>query len=173
VALTKKFLEAWQTESNAIEGLHRSRARLREEVDALATFLANKRVASFEILLLANALEPNAVLRTRVGQNVRVAGHVAPPGGPSIRRDFAELLVTVSENDVNPVIGHAAYLQLHPLTDCNGRTSRALYLWHTTTLLGRTPDMFLEDYYRTSLALWDKVSGADWRTIINGEKKTK
>jgi len=136
------MIEDFIIESNAIEGIH-DRSRITEEVEKLRDFL-NKRlsvksVTDFTIFCQPTFKsrtrtghikeEPN-VLRTEPGFNVYVGDHRPPPGSPQIEAELEYLLSRISRNTINPYHGHVEYETLHPFMDGNGRSGRAVWLWH-------------------------------------------
>ena len=70
------------------------------------------------------------MLRDREGLDVRVGKHFPPRGGPSVRAALIVLLNAVNEaNSASPWDMHVRYEQLHPFTDGNGRSGRAIWYW--------------------------------------------
>ncbi len=128
-------------ESNRIEGIDevsRNDMKAHEELLALPQ-LTVKDVERFVFLV-----QSNAILRRPVGLNVRVGSHVAPPGGPKIEPALEKLLELASrdraeEGHCDPAAyrAHLAYEDLHPFSDGNGRSGRAIWLWMRRGLTGR------------------------------------
>ena len=140
------------TASNAIEGIGGEPTE--EEVVAHMSFLAwRPTVASLERIV--RAVQPDAKLRQRHGMNVRVGSHIAPPGGTWIKRDLVALLADTNRTAYER---HRAYESLHPFTDGNGRSGRALWLHDmggSLWLQDRLGEMslgFLHAWYYQSLA---------------------
>ena len=156
-------LPDYVAESNKIEGIpNTNTAKFAREVEAWREFLAVKpgMIHHGKILELANVLQPDAVLRDRVGLNVRVGGHYPPLGGPQVTGDLIDILIRAADvaqmrfpaREAFRV--HCLYESLHPLTDCNGRTGRALWLW----MMGgveKAPLGFLHHWYYQSLDAQD------------------
>lgn len=114
-------------ESNRIEGIN----RLPTPQEAMATtrFVLLDKITVEEVEKLVGVYQPGAMLRKHYGMNVMVGNHVAPKGGPQIDNALESLLVAVNDSDINPYITHIEYEHLHPFTDGNGRSGRAIWLW--------------------------------------------
>ena len=114
-------------------------------MDAHLAFLALPKVSIQGLQELVSALEPGAVLRDRPGLNVRVGSHFPPPGGPEIRAALERLLAA----NLGAWERHVEYETLHPFTDGNGRSGRALWLYD---MGDRVPLGFLHTFYYQSLS---------------------
>lgn len=136
-------------ESNRIEGIHRE--------PTLHEVLAHKKLVQLDcvtiddLLAFVGVYQPDAELRIRSGQNVRVGNHFPPLGGPAIGYALADLLAR-AEHSEDPYSIHVEYEKLHPFTDCNGRSGRALWAWMMVRLNGGHPLGFLHHFYYQSLA---------------------
>jgi hypothetical protein len=148
-------LEAFVRESNAIEGITRDPTS--DELYAHDTFLARAVVDLTTICSLQSVIAPGKFIRDDIGMNVRVGGHVPPPGGPEIPRKLSIILHVVSNNSRNPWKCHIEFEGLHPFMDGNGRTGRALWAWHMRKL-GRDPFAlsFLHRFYYQTLENVDR-----------------
>lgn len=141
-----KFIE----ESNRIERIDTPVTP--KDVAILKWFITLPEIKVSDVSELARYFQPDAELRDRVGMNVVVGNHVPVGGSPTVRLMLADLL-----NDMDEVQGswegayttHHRYEKLHPYTDCNGRTGRALWLW---TMQGEAPLGFLHTWYYQSLS---------------------
>ena len=136
-------------ESNYIEGLDTSTSH----VDAHRTFLAEPVVTVSALCGLVRVLQPDARLRDRSTMpGVRVGDHIAPPSGPGI----VERLESVLRAAGDPWRQHVEYESLHPFSDCNGRSGRALWLWRHVNEPGHDPHAvergFLHSWYYHTLA---------------------
>jgi hypothetical protein len=134
-------------ESNHIEGIHRAPSAA--EIHATERFLALPQVTISSLIDLVAVYAPNARPRFVEGLNVRVGAHVPPPGGPMVQRR----LVSMLENEDHPRDAyemHVEYETVHPFTDGNGRSGRALWLWYMGGI-EKAPLGFLHHFYYQTL----------------------
>ncbi len=137
-------LQDFVNESNRIEGIQRGCTP--EELDAHRAFVSLVKPTVADLQALVSILQPGAVLRDKAGRDVRVGSYYPPRGGPDIKRKLGHLLLTIGER--TPYSAHCAYEALHPFTDGNGRSGRALWLW---MMQGRAPLGFLHTFYYQTL----------------------
>jgi len=109
-------------ESNRIEGITNAddNERMFEKLEAFLKFkeLTAVRVCSFNEW---------GVLRRNAGMDVSIGGRSCLPGGDSLKHHFALIIHTLVERSA--FINHVEFERLHPFTDGNGRTGRAIWLW--------------------------------------------
>lgn len=125
--MSRRTLRDFIFESNRIEGIVRS-AKM-SEIDA------HERLLSLSELTVASLIEfvhviCQAPLRKEHGMNVYVGEHVPPLGGPEIVDALADLLARINRNELTPYDAHCRYETLHAFMDGNGRSGRAVWLWH-------------------------------------------
>lgn len=144
-------LECFVTESNRIEGIDREATV--EEVQAHRTILNLPELTVLQIERFVGRIEARARLRRRRGQNVTIQerGKVLwrpQAGGPVIEERLAQLLEAIHEGRLSPAQAHYAYETLHPFTDGNGRSGRAIWAWHMERI-GKDPFSiaFLHRFY--------------------------
>lgn len=113
-------------ESNRIEGIFETTDA---HIRATEHFLNLPQLEISDLEVLVYALQPDARLRDKEGLNVRVGSHIAPPGGPRILADLGLILHRAQNHHLTPYHAHIAYETLHPFTDGNGRSGRALWAW--------------------------------------------
>lgn len=145
------LIQAFAKESNRIEGLD-SPVRNQAHTLALRRFLALEVPSLKELEAFVKSNEPSAQLRDEPGLDVRVGDHLPPPGGPVMRKLVQDLCWLVGEDVASPYKLHVGYESLHPFTDCNGRSGRALWAWQMWNHHGYGLELgFLHKWYYQSL----------------------
>ena len=146
--LLQKFIE----ESNKIEGIER--APTVDELSITKEFWAKININVNDVVALVKVYEPKAVLRNKLGLDVRVGDYLPPKGSPQIFSDLSALVSSVNDDKLSPYLLHQSYEAIHPFTDGNGRSGRALWAWHMLNW-NYSPGValgFLHTWYYQSLA---------------------
>lgn len=137
-------LKGFVWESNRIEGINRDPTV--REIEAHRYILSLSKITVGALEEFVSIIQPRAILRNHAGLNVRVGNHYPPLGGPDIEKQLEVLLCNASAT--NSYNTHIAYEQLHPFTDGNGRSGRALWLWQIGS---KAPLGFLHTFYYQTL----------------------
>lgn len=141
-------------ESNRIEDIHRDPSAA--EIAELERFMALDELSVAELERFVAVYQPNARLRTEAGLNVYVGDHVPPPGGVGIGYALNDILAraniarggrSIKETSRQAYALHVEYETIHPFTDGNGRSGRALWLW----IMRLAPLGFLHHFYYQAL----------------------
>ena len=118
-------LKDFVIESNRIEGINRN--PLQFELDAHNDFIRLEKLTTADVEKFVTACT-SAVLRRQVGMDVTVGRYTPPPGGANIEMELHKLLGDINFG-LDPYEAHCRYESLHPFTDGNGRSGRAIWLW--------------------------------------------
>ena len=141
-------------ESNEIEGI--TTFTILDDIKQVIDFLLLDKIKIINLKRYIKYFQPNAILRDKSGLDVRVGNYIPLKGGAFIKRELKDILECYN-SDYNLTkehlyILHCRYEQLHPFTDCNGRSGRMLWLWHYFNIYSRLPNLgFLHTFYYDSL----------------------
>lgn len=134
-------------ESNNIEGIY----------DDVQHMLAEGRLWAFLILDEVTVTDLCAFnsghgdLRL-LNQDVRVGNHIPPCGGAHIGYALEDILKDAMKAELTVASIHERFENLHPFTDGNGRTGRALWLWQMVNQEEYwIQNLFLQQWYYDSL----------------------
>lgn len=139
---------AFVRESNRIEGIVRDPTS--EEVDAHYALIGCEALTVPALEQFVAIIQPSAVLRNHASLNVRVGSYRPPQGGARLMARLHALIDAINAKELTPFAAHVQYEQLHPFTDGNGRSGRAIWLW----MMGgaeRAPLGFLHHFYYQTL----------------------
>lgn len=130
-------------ESNAIEGIHRPPTQ--EEIHEFERFICLEVITIEELKKFVSVYQPNARLREYEFDDVLIGSYFPPKGGPAIIEELNDILIW--GRGWSPNETHIDYELLHPFTDCNGRSGRALWAWKRKNITGG----FLLNFYYDQL----------------------
>lgn len=141
-------LHAFITESNKIEGIHRTPTNL--ELALSRHFLALNEILLGDVQNIVDVFQPGARIRDRIGMDVRVGDHFPPKGGFEIPEQLQDILTKANPNRhaFGAWTTHQEYESLHPFIDGNGRSGRLLWLWQMNS---NAPLGFLHHFYYQTL----------------------
>jgi hypothetical protein len=148
LAFAKWNIEDFVRESNRIEGIARDPTPY--EVAATQAFINITFPTTADLEAFVGIVAPGHRLRDKHGLDVRVGNHIAPAGGPEIRQALDTIMWRVADgaDSYHPWQCHVDYETLHPFTDGNGRSGRALWLWQ----MQAAPIGFLHQFYYQTLS---------------------
>lgn len=155
-------------ESNRIEAIHREPTDA--EMEEFDRFLHLDKITIKDLKKFVSIYAPDHVLRDKKSLNVRIGakripminskgkvefaiwgGTLAPFGGKDIPLKLQSILDAMEQEGTYKT--HVAFELLHPFTDGNGRSGRAIWAWQMYKKNGCLPDIgFLHSYYYQSLA---------------------
>ena len=138
-------------ENNLIEGIIRDPDD--GEIAEYQRFLDLSHPTVKDLETFVSIYEPGVQLRTRLGMNVSVGSHIAPVGGAYIWSALEDILERAIADTSRTYETHLAYENLHPFTDCNGRSGRMLWLWQ----MGAAPLGFLHTFYYQTLEFEHRI----------------
>lgn len=146
-----RTLRQFAVESNQIEGIH-DILKDTEHAFALERLLSVDQLLTTHQQQFVHAVQPDAQFRSLPGLDVRVGNHYPPRGGPAVLAALRAILHDISTNFNPPYVNHQRYETLHPYTDGNGRSGRALWLWQMHKYYGyKGQRLFLHEWYYQSL----------------------
>jgi len=134
-------------ESNLIEAID-DEDKDKELFDLMARFNQLDVVTVSDVIQFAESL--GGKLRDKPGMNVRVGNHTPIGGGPQVIKSLEDIAPMI--NSADPYLYHHEFESLHPFTDGNGRTGRAIWVWQ---MLSQGRDLslgFLHLWYYQSLS---------------------
>lgn len=146
--LIKEFIE----ESNHIEGINREPTI--QEIEEFTKFLSLEVVHLENLVDFVKVYQPDARLRDLPHLNVRIGTYIPPRGGHLVVSELERLLDDVEVGNLGSYQVHQRYERLHPFTDGNGRSGRALWAWQQFKKYGyRGLSLkFLQRWYYQSLS---------------------
>lgn len=143
-------------ESNEIEGIKHPDEHHRHK-NALAWFIQQKSMSRKVLKIFCDKIQQGIRLRTEQKDAVFIgtkSGELiyTPPPGNLVPKLLSALIKKINTEKIHPYLAHYEYEKIHPFTDGNGRSGRALWLWHMHKLTGYDGSLkFLHKYYYQSL----------------------
>jgi len=140
------------TESNNIEGISGLQRHVEHAYALERLLLIDRTLIMYDVDEFVHAVQPNVQFRCLPGLDVYVGNHHPIPGGPRVMAEMVQLLKEISTNHYSAYQCHRTYETLHPYTDGNGRSGRALWLWQMHKYREyKAERLFLHEWYYQSL----------------------
>jgi len=114
-------------ESNEIEGIKDELSHVRHK-KALVKFITQPEIKVVDLCTFVKTIEPRVVLRQHDYQAVYIANQQGLRG-TLVTLALEDLLERIQNKQINCFQAHMEYETIHPFTDGNGRSGRALWLW--------------------------------------------
>jgi len=141
-----RYLAAFAKQSNEIESIT-SPIRHAIHKAALETLLKHSVIDIEAIRKFVAIVEPSATYRAESKVTVWIGGKEGL--SPSkINSKLVLVLAAINSGEGTTYKSHLDYQNIHPFTDCNGRSGRAIWLWQKHNLNNYTGrNLFLQEYY--------------------------
>ncbi len=151
----KSDLIKFVRESNLIENIDRDLTKA--EIEEMERFVKLDNILLDDVIKFVSIYEPEAKLRCKKGMNVSVGDYMPPDGEVGMGYKLLDILDDIEPTKWSAFEIHNRYESLHPFTDGNGRSGRAIWLWQMTKFYSHVPRLsFLQTYYYQSLSFCRK-----------------
>lgn len=147
-AIRAKNLDCFAEESLDIEDIS-GYQKIKDHALLLNRFTMLKELTLENVCDFAGAC--GGELRNKPGMNVMVGDHVPIPGSFLVEAMLLEYLNFANKVPTAMHNIHHRFETLHPFTDGNGRTGRAIWLWQWHKECGTAPKSFLQQFYYQTL----------------------
>lgn len=142
------YLDSFILESNEIEEIEKNEYDHEKQKEAIKKFILKKKIKIDDIIRLTSIF--GGRIRDQEGMNVKVGSYIPPRGGAKIVERLKRI-ISVIDRSSNPYLTHRRYQKLHPFTDGNGRSGRAIWLRMMYRINGVPRYGFLHSHYYQAL----------------------